>query len=56
MKMETILVLIPNEVQQLAEKVTAEKQQEVSNVLNQIFTAEAEERARIKAENERLKN
>jgi hypothetical protein len=36
--METTLVIIPNEVQQLAEKVTAEKQQEVSNVLNQIFT------------------
>lgn len=36
--MKTTLVIIPNEVQQLAEKVTAEKQQEVSNVLNQIFT------------------
>jgi hypothetical protein len=40
--METTLVIIPNEVQQLAEKVTAEKQQEVSNVLNQIFTGTAD--------------
>ncbi len=34
----TNTLTIPNEVQQLAEKVTAEKQQEVNNVLNQIFT------------------
>ena len=40
--METTLVIIPNEVQQLAAKVTAEKQQEVSNVLNQIFTGTAD--------------
>lgn len=35
--METSLI-IPNEIQQLAERVNTEKQQEVSNVLSSIFT------------------
>lgn len=45
--MEKILVIIPNEVKQLAEKVTAEKQQEVSTVLNQIFTGTADWGAQV---------
>jgi hypothetical protein len=37
-----VVVILPNEVQELAVKVSADKQKEVSNVLTQIFTGTAD--------------
>lgn len=47
--MENPILVIPAEIQQLAEKVTTDKQQEVSTVLNQIFTGTSDWESQVDA-------